>query len=94
MLVTGGAGFIGSHLVDHLIDRGVSRLIVVDTLWLGREATSHAARTRRPGPRVVKEDAGDGDAMRAIIERQGIDVVFNLATSRWATASPIRAAHT
>jgi UDP-glucose 4-epimerase len=80
VLVTGGAGFIGSHLVDHLIDRGVSRLVVVDTLWLGREGHLASARTRRPDLEFVKEDAGDGDAMRTIIERRGIDVVFNLAT--------------
>jgi UDP-glucose 4-epimerase len=80
VLVTGGAGFIGSHLVDHLIERGVSRLIVVDTLWLGQEGHLAAARARRPDLEFVKEDAGDSDVMRAIIERGRIDVVFNLAT--------------
>ena len=80
VLVTGGAGFIGSHLVDHLIDRGVSRLVVVDTLWLGARSNLASARARRPDLEFVKEDAGDGDAMRTIIERRRIDVVFNLAT--------------
>ena len=79
-LVTGGAGFIGSHLVDHLIERGVSRIIVVDTLWLGRESNLAAARARRPDLEFLKEDAADVQAMRAVIERGRVDIVFNLAT--------------
>ena len=46
--MTGGAGFIGSHLVDHLIERGVTTVIVVDTLWLGRESNLADARARLP----------------------------------------------
>ena len=79
-LVTGGAGFIGSHLVDHLIERGASTVIVVDTLWLGRESNLADARARRPDLELLKEDAADTDAMRAVIERHQVDVVFNLAT--------------
>ena len=79
-LVTGGAGFIGSHLVDHLIERGVSKVIVVDTLWLGRESNLGQARARRPDLEVLKEDAADAAAMRAAIERHHVEIVFNLAT--------------
>ena len=79
-LVTGGAGFIGSHLVDHLIERGVSRVIVVDTLWLGSERNLAAARARRPDLEFMKQDAADPDAMRAAIERHRVEIVFNLAT--------------
>ena len=36
LLVAGGAGFIGSHLVDRLLRReDVARLVVVDNLWTG-----------------------------------------------------------
>jgi UDP-glucose 4-epimerase len=79
-LVTGGAGFIGSHLVDHLIERGISRVIVVDTLWLGSERNLAAARARRPDLEFMKQDAADSDAMRAAIERHRVEIVFNLAT--------------
>ena len=35
ILVTGGAGFIGSHLVDRLIIEGAKQVIVVDNMFLG-----------------------------------------------------------
>ena len=37
ILVTGGAGFIGSHLVDRLILEGAKQVIVVDNMFLGNE---------------------------------------------------------
>ncbi len=80
VLVTGGAGFIGSHLVDHLLERGAARVVVVDDLFLGKrdnlvEAGGH-------GDRFVfhREDASDFHAMAALCEREAPDVVFNLAT--------------
>ncbi len=80
VLVTGGAGFIGSHLVDTLVTRDVGRLIVVDTLWLGRIENLADARRLRDDIVLVKEDAADYFALKGIIERERVDVVFNLAT--------------
>ena len=37
ILVTGGAGFIGSHLVDRLLVEKAKRVIVVDNMFLGSE---------------------------------------------------------
>jgi len=79
ILMTGGAGFIGSHLVDELITRNASRVIVVDTLWLGTEG--NLADARQAGDlTLLKEDAASYFALKAILERERIDVVFNLAT--------------
>ena len=38
VLVTGGAGFIGSHLVDRVIDEGAKEVVVIDNMFLGAES--------------------------------------------------------
>jgi UDP-glucose 4-epimerase len=79
VLVTGGAGFIGSHLVDRLLRRG-ARVVVVDNFFLGkRENLADAERTGRPLT-IVNEDATDLPAMREILERHRVQDVYNLAT--------------
>lgn len=81
VLVTGGAGFIGSHLVDQLLARGAPHVAVVDNLFLGREANLEDALRHHPGRvNVYREDAGDPGAMAAIVERERPYVIFNLAT--------------
>ena len=55
-LVTGGAGFIGSNLVDALVERG-DEVVVVDNLTTGRSANLQPAIER--GARLVVEDISD-----------------------------------
>lgn len=79
VVVTGGAGFIGSHLVDGLLARGAASVAVVDTFFLGKEANlAHHEGDERVT--VYREDAGDQRAMAAVCEAEQPDVVFNLAT--------------
>jgi len=76
VLVTGGAGFIGSHLVDALVTRG-DRVVVVDNLSVG----SRANLAQHDGSGRVDfhgDDVLDGARMNALLD--GIDVVFHLAT--------------
>ncbi|MCA1587781.1 MAG: GDP-mannose 4,6-dehydratase [Chloroflexi bacterium] len=79
VLVTGGAGFIGSHLVERLAREAPARLSVVDNMFLGREENLADARSLFPELKVHVQDAADYDAMAAIVNSDGIDVVFNLA---------------
>jgi len=78
-LVLGGAGFIGSHLVDGLVAANAARVAVVDDLSLGREANLTAALTREEVTLDVL-DVCELDGLEAIIERDGpFDLCFNLA---------------
>src|SRR5262245_2154238 len=76
VLVTGGAGFIGSNLVDHLLELG-ARVRVVDDLSAGEEASLARARERDAELRVA--DINDAAAMAEALA--GIDVVLHLACS-------------
>lgn len=80
VLVTGGAGFIGSHLVDRLISEGVGQLTVFDNFFLGKQANLAEAYARMPDLNVMHVDASDNQAVRkALISLSTIDVVFDLA---------------
>ena len=79
-VVTGGAGFIGSHLVDALLAAGCARVAVVDNLFLGKfdnidQAAQHGERFH-----FYREDASERTAMEAVVEAEKPDIVFNLAT--------------
>jgi len=78
-LVTGGAGFIGSHLVDALLAREAKAVVAVDNLFLGSlENLALAQRAERFY--FYREDAADLPAMDHLIAKHQIEVVFNLAT--------------
>jgi UDP-glucose 4-epimerase len=79
VLVLGGAGFIGSHLVDRIVDAGPSRLTAVDNLFLGRESNLDQASRRFDALRFVNLDATDAEALARVIAEETVDVVFNLA---------------
>jgi len=79
VMVTGGAGFIGSHLVDRIISEEPASLVVVDNLFLGNETNLASARTAFPGMKLYVQDATDYDALGAIVAAERIEVVFNLA---------------
>ena len=79
VLVLGGAGFIGSHLVDRLADERPRRVSVVDNLYLGREENLADARERLDDLRFHEQDATDEGALDAILRDDETDVVFNLA---------------
>jgi nucleoside-diphosphate-sugar epimerase len=78
-LVTGGAGTIGSTIVDQLVEGGAGRIIVLDNLVRGREANLAAAL---PSGRVelVEGDIRDVELVNRLTA--GTDGVFHLAAIR------------
>lgn len=79
VLVTGGAGFIGSHLVDRLIADDPSKIVVVDNFFLGHMDNLAAAQAARPDLEVIRLDASDLAAMQDVVTAHNIDTVFDLA---------------
>jgi UDP-glucose 4-epimerase len=75
-LVTGGAGFIGSHIVDGLLDRG-DEVTVVDDLSTGKRANLDGALARGVGFDEV--DIRDAQRVAAVMSAARPDIVFHLA---------------
>ncbi|ONI81204.1 NAD-dependent epimerase [Actinosynnema sp. ALI-1.44] len=81
ILVTGGAGTIGSHVVDQALDAGAGQVVVVDDLSRGTRANLRTALDRAPDKvELVEGDIRDAALMRKLSE--GKDVVFHLAALR------------
>ena len=78
-LVTGGAGFIGSHIVDLLVDDGCEKIIVIDNMVRGSEANlSSALKSGRV--ELIEGDIRDVALMRSLVA--GTDTVFHQAALR------------
>ncbi|TMK71255.1 MAG: NAD-dependent epimerase/dehydratase family protein [Actinobacteria bacterium] len=75
-LVTGGAGFIGSHLVDTLLERG-DEVEVLDDLSTGRRENLTAAL--EAGAKLVEADVSDESSVAGTIESRPPDAIFHLA---------------
>ncbi len=79
ILITGGAGFIGSHLADATILEKPKNIVVVDNLFLGKRENLNDAIRSFKNFHFIIEDAGNVQAMRNILKEYKIDMVFNLA---------------
>jgi UDP-glucose 4-epimerase len=75
-LVTGGAGFIGSNLVDALLARG-DEVTVVDDLSTGRR--ENLEQGLAAGAALVEADIRDREALEGIARERGPEAVFHLA---------------
>ena len=75
-LVTGGAGFIGSTLVDALLARG-DEVVVIDDLSTGRESNLEDAR--RKGADLVRADIREADSVAQVVAEAAPETIFHLA---------------
>lgn len=74
ILVLGGAGYIGSHMVDRLIETTAEKVVVVDNLVTGHRAAVH------PKAHFYQGDLADQDFMRQVFhENPDIDAVIHFA---------------
>ncbi|MET3633721.1 UDP-glucose 4-epimerase GalE [Streptococcus sp. SGI.013] len=74
VLILGGAGYIGSHMVDRLIEQGQEDVVVVDNLVTGHRAALH------PDVTFYQGDLADQDFMRKVFtENPDIDAVIHFA---------------
>jgi UDP-glucose 4-epimerase len=72
ILVTGGAGYIGSHLVLELLESG-EKIVVLDNLSTGRRASVPA------GVELVVGDFGDEALVNALLASRGIEAIIHFA---------------
>lgn len=79
VLVTGGAGFIGSHLCDGLLAKGAAKVVCVDNFFLGKMENIEKALTHDNFV-LYRDDARNFGVLQAIMEKEDIEVVFNMAT--------------
>jgi UDP-glucose 4-epimerase len=98
-LVTGGAGFIGSHLVEHLLARG-DRVTVIDNLSTGRlsnlDAAHASARDELDRPRLRVITHAVSEALPGLDPRE-FDEIYHLAAAvgvRLVIEEPIRTIET
>lgn len=92
-LVTGGAGFIGSHLTGHLLQQGHS-VTVIDNLITGRIENLHHLQDH-PDLQVVIDTVLNEQLTRSLVAQH--DVVFHLAAAvgvRWIIENPLLSIHT
>ena len=79
ILVTGGAGFIGSHIVDLLCKENCAEIVAVDNMVRGRSANLKHAIARGP-VRLVEGDIRDSSLMASLVK--SADIVFHQAALR------------
>jgi nucleoside-diphosphate-sugar epimerase len=93
-LVTGGAGFIGSHIAEALLRRGES-VRILDNLATGRQVNVNALQGLPGHLEIIEGDLRDAETVRAAVE--GTEVVFHqgaLASVPRSIADPVRSLET
>ena len=98
MLITGGAGFIGSHLVNRFAHRYPAyRLVVLDALTYAADPAYIAPAMALGNTTLVQGDIADADAVAALFAQHPFDGVIHLAAESHvdrSIADPLAFVHT
>ena len=78
VMVTGAAGFIGSHLCDILLTDSCNRLVAIDNLFLGKEKNLESAKGSENFI-FINGDITNYELLKSIVIDYHIDVIFHLA---------------
>lgn len=79
ILITGGAGFVGSHIIDTLINEGCAEIVAIDNMVRGRP--ENLADALAYGPvRLLEGDIRNRKLMEEVVK--GVDIVFHQAALR------------
>ncbi len=79
VVVTGGAGFVGSHLIDRIIEEKPKEIIALSNFFLGHKRNLAKAFSSFPNLRLIKCNVADYEEVEAVFSENNIDVVFNLS---------------
>lgn len=79
VLITGGAGFVGSTITDRLLEAGVEEILILDDLSRGRTENLTAALAKGP-VRLIEGDIRDTATVAAAMD--GVEIVFHQAGIR------------
>jgi dTDP-glucose 4,6-dehydratase len=75
ILVTGGAGFIGSNFVHHMLARYGYDIVVFESLTYAGRLENLAAAVGNPKYQFVQGDICDMDAVRQVVKSHNIDTI-------------------
>ena len=82
-LITGGAGFIGSHLVDRLLQENAERVVVVDNFYDFYDPkikwANIAEHIQHPNYGLLEADICNLEALRKIFTEERFDAIIHLA---------------
>lgn len=87
-LVAGGAGFIGSHLIDALLNEG-NEVVCLDNFFIGTRRNIEHLKQKRHF-KLYEQDITDFDAVLKIFQDEKVDYVFHLAANSDIQASAER----
>lgn len=80
ILITGGAGYIGSHVLKHLLETTTHSIVVIDNLSTGQQQAIDTLQTIRSFE-FLKLDLGDFESVKAFFKNRTIEAILHFAAS-------------